>query len=1473
MLRNKILITAVLLLGLVLVNPAPGWSVQPSMADYTSYPVYLTSAVTPNIMIILDNSGSMNFNAYGTWPGDGGLVADVPYASGEVGVSVVQSRDDAEEVRSGADTGRTYGYSVDLDIGALEDDGVTQMMVGVRFQNTGIPQGALIKSAYISFKAYGSRSVASSFTIVGQDSDHAVQFSAGSWQNWIDADNEDISSTTNRPETVASVAWNNIESWTADTRYSTPDLIAIVQEIVSRTGWGPGSAIVFKIWGTGKRDAYSGDGGTANAPILYVEYEAENPLYYGYFDPEARYTYASNKFSRDPNGEWDGNFLNWLSMRRIDILRKVLMGGLATSRTGGGNQTNIGETPAQSSRTYVKRYIGSNASPHHGNFYYGLKGGYIYVDDDSYPWSGYIARYNISVQKEEANEPEDFYEGNLAGVLQRVGDQARWGNMWFNYGTGHNESGGYVANRVGTNITTLITDLQNTSADTWTPLAETYYVAMQYFKQEAVQSGFDYPNGATGPFNNTMDPYYSDQFIECAKSFVILLTDGASTKDRMIPDFLKDYDEDGNDAGTYPSDGTDYLDDIALYARTNDLRDDLGSDQNLILYTIYAFGDDPNARQLLKDAAQNGGFEDKNGNNRPDLQEEWDKDGDGVPDTYFEATDGYELQERLLSAITDILRRASSGTAVSVLSTSAEGEGTLVQAYFKPSVSVGFEEIKWIGYLHALWVDSKGRLREDTDSVPGASPGLTPTVDKIVEFFFDAAQGQAKFYRFDVDSVTGDKVFVDTNGNGVFDEDDYYEPTEHLIDELIPIWGAGHKLAARSSADRSIWTYVDMDKNQAVDWNTEYLEFQTGNSAAIKPYLGVEDGTAYAYLGSTHDDRVTNLIKFIRGDSSGWAGTPDLRSRTIDGQVWKLGDIVNSTPVTIGRPLDNYGLIYGDRSYQDYFDTYRDRESVVYVGSNGGMLHAFLLGRFNARDNPQTAEVEVSYLDRRGDQTGDPPPVTTEDFGDELWAFIPQALLSHLKWLADPDYTHIYYVDLKPRVLDARIFSDGVDPQTGVDHPNGWGTVLLCGLNSGGKEIWSAGDYDDGTGTLVTETRFFKPSYFALDVTNPHTPVLLWERTYDELSFTTVIPTVARVNGNGGRGFWYAILGSGPSDYDGSSSHTGHIYVVDLATGELYRDPANVGTYDTSETNAFMSSPITVDVGLNYNVDVGYMGETYEQGSNWRGKLYRFRVPIDKTDPDPQNWVYDPDPVNWEFSVMFNSEGPITGGLTASIDLRDNFWVYFGTGRYYSDADRSDTSQQYMYGIKDPFYNNSMYLGAGVDPVGHVIDHIDLLDSTNINVFTNMDVEGAPAPTDSWDDLIQLMGTLDGWSLQLDERERVLTDPKILGGIVLTPTFIPNQDPCGFGGSSNLLGLYFETGTAFYRAVFDEGTEEVPGEEKELVVKKVDIGMGMGSSIGLHVGREEGAKGYIQQSTGVVTEVNLNPALDVQSGIIWWRER
>ncbi len=75
-----------------------------------------------------------------------------------------------------------------------------------------------------------------------------------------------------------------------------------------------------------------------------------------------------------------------------------------------------------------------------------------------------------------------------------------------------------------------------------------------------------------------------------------------------------------------------------------------------------------------------------------------------------------------------------------------------------------------------------------------------------------------------------------------------------------------------------------------------------------------------------------------------------------------------------------------------------------------------------------------------------------EALGDELWAYIPQALLPHLKFLADPDYTHSYYVDLKPKIFDAQIIPDGThyNDSDGLDD---WGTILLIGLNMGGMDI------------------------------------------------------------------------------------------------------------------------------------------------------------------------------------------------------------------------------------------------------------------------------------------------------------------------------------------------------------------------------------------------------------------------------------
>ena len=334
-------------------------------------------------------------------------------------------------------------------------------MVGLRFRNVAVPPKAVITNAYITFKAYTNGSGDASITIRGEDAGSPDAYSAT---------NGDISDRSR----TGSVSWNITNDWAAGASYSTPDLTSIVQGIVGRSDWNSGQSMAFMFSGSGSRSARSYDyGDGSSAPVLVIETDedcsgvAASTQYYGYFDPNARYSYSSG-FVRDPGGAWDGNWLNWVCMRKIDVTRKVLMGGLATARTGGGNQTLYGESSP--GRAFLKEYDGSGVSPYDGHYYFGIADGYIYVDSDSYPYDG--TKYTISVKKDINYEPQDFLDGNLSGVLQRVGDKAFWGNTWFDTGTGKDGSGGFIAAPVGTEMTSLVTDLQNTAADTWSPLAE-----------------------------------------------------------------------------------------------------------------------------------------------------------------------------------------------------------------------------------------------------------------------------------------------------------------------------------------------------------------------------------------------------------------------------------------------------------------------------------------------------------------------------------------------------------------------------------------------------------------------------------------------------------------------------------------------------------------------------------------------------------------------------------------------------------------------------------------------------------------------------------------------------------------------------------------------------------------------------------------------------------------------------------------
>ena len=180
-------------------------------------------------------------------------------SSGGGGTTTLERRsaagaDDAEQGPSGSvDVG-----SSDLEIVA---DGTDVQTIGLRFAGLAIPPGAPIQSAWIQFQADETSTIATSLTIQGEASSNAAPFTSGT--NNVGA----------RPRTSASVgwspaAWNTVGEAGAAQR--TPDLVGVIQQIVSGGGWQSGNALGIVITGSGSRVAESFEGTATGAPLLHV---------------------------------------------------------------------------------------------------------------------------------------------------------------------------------------------------------------------------------------------------------------------------------------------------------------------------------------------------------------------------------------------------------------------------------------------------------------------------------------------------------------------------------------------------------------------------------------------------------------------------------------------------------------------------------------------------------------------------------------------------------------------------------------------------------------------------------------------------------------------------------------------------------------------------------------------------------------------------------------------------------------------------------------------------------------------------------------------------------------------------------------------------------------------------------------------------------------------------------------------------
>lgn len=174
--------------------------------------------------------------------------------------SVVSGTDDAEERASGT----MVLASTDLDL--VSDhfgNGGADQKVGIRFTGIGIPAGAIITSAYVQFYADEKGRTATSLLVQGQDADDANGF-------------RDVKNNiSSRPTTDASSVWKPktwLDAGDSDSAQCTPDLSAIVQEIVARPGWEAGNDLAFIISGAGGRTAEAFEGAPGRAPVLHVEW-------------------------------------------------------------------------------------------------------------------------------------------------------------------------------------------------------------------------------------------------------------------------------------------------------------------------------------------------------------------------------------------------------------------------------------------------------------------------------------------------------------------------------------------------------------------------------------------------------------------------------------------------------------------------------------------------------------------------------------------------------------------------------------------------------------------------------------------------------------------------------------------------------------------------------------------------------------------------------------------------------------------------------------------------------------------------------------------------------------------------------------------------------------------------------------------------------------------------------------------------
>ncbi len=304
------------------------------------------------------------------------------------------------------------------------------------------------------------------------------------------------------------------------------------------------------------------------------------------------------------------------------------------------------------------------------------------------------------------------------------------------------------------------------------------------------------------------------------------------------------------------------------------------------------------------------------------------------------------------------------------------------------------------------------------------------------------------------------------------------------------------------------------------------------------------------------DINKTNLESISSYSDTQMAAYLGLSSSTgLDDQIsWILGKDIDSQNTTTG-------LIYRENVLSDMMHSQpvainyggaSTPDIRLVVGSNAGFLHMF-------KDNDSANTVS------------------------ESWAFIPYELLPKQRTLrvnADGG-AHVYGLDATPVVYTTDTNGDGI-----ISSSDGDKVWLFMGQRQGGS------------------------NYYAFDITNPDSPVMMWQISggsagFERLAQTWSTPQITKIPGyskpvlifGGGYNTGKDSLALGTNDSVGNA-----IYIVDAETGVLKFTVSPSGDLTNTDMHDSIAAPVkTVDYDSDGYTDIIYAADT--GGNVWRVDL------------------------------------------------------------------------------------------------------------------------------------------------------------------------------------------------------------------------------------------------------------------------------